>query len=82
VRDGQKSNMDAAGRETSGSLEPAAAFNRKSVPSSQDFKRTAQECRTLASRCVDPMERAMLRGIAEQWERLAHRRGQKEAQAW
>jgi hypothetical protein len=49
------------------------------MPTSFDYWQNADECKKVASKCVDAMERAMLRGIAEQWVRIAEHKARREA---
>jgi hypothetical protein len=52
-----------------------------SVPTSQHYKRRAEECRALAEQAHDQHERASILRIARQWELLAEYKEYKEKEA-
>jgi hypothetical protein len=41
------------------------------VTSSKDFRRNAEECRSLASKTTHPEEKAQWLKLAEEWTRMA-----------
>jgi hypothetical protein len=41
------------------------------MPSFEDYKQRAQECRSLARQTTDPIERQELMQMAAQWDNLA-----------
>jgi hypothetical protein len=49
------------------------------MPTAEDYKRSADECRRLAEQVQDSIERETLLKMAEQWDRLARRKTQVEA---
>jgi hypothetical protein len=49
------------------------------MPTAEDYKRSAEECRRLAEQVQDPIERETILKMAEQWDRLARRKVQIEA---
>jgi hypothetical protein len=49
------------------------------MPTSEHYKRRAEECRALAEQAHDEDERATILRMAEQWERLAEHKAKKEA---
>jgi hypothetical protein len=49
------------------------------MPTAEDYKRSAEECRRLAEQVQDPIERETILKMAEQWDRLARRKLQIEA---
>jgi hypothetical protein len=56
-------------------------FALGSVPTSQHYKRRAEECRALAEQAHDQHERASILRIARQWELLAEYKEYKEKEA-
>jgi hypothetical protein len=49
------------------------------MPTAEDYKRSAEECRRPAEQVQDPIERETILKMAEQWDRLARRKMQIEA---
>jgi hypothetical protein len=49
------------------------------MPTSEHYKRRAEECRVLAAQAHDESERAIILKIAERWERLADHKAKIEA---
>jgi hypothetical protein len=49
------------------------------MPTAEDYKRSADECRRLAEQVQDSIERETILKMAEQWDRLARRKAQIEA---
>jgi hypothetical protein len=48
------------------------------MPTSEDYKRSAEECRQFAGQTTDQVEREGLLRMAEQWARLAEHKAKKE----
>jgi hypothetical protein len=49
------------------------------MPTAEDYKRSADECRHLAEQVQDSIERETILRMAGQWDRLARRKAQIEA---
>jgi hypothetical protein len=49
------------------------------MPTAEEYKRSAEECRRVAEQVHDPIERRAILRMAEQWDRLARRKTQMEA---
>jgi hypothetical protein len=49
------------------------------MPTAEDYTRRAQECRQIAEQVQDAIERGTILRMAEQWDRLARRKAQIEA---
>jgi hypothetical protein len=49
------------------------------MPTSEDYRRNAEECRRLAKLATDESERASHTKMALQWDELAKRMGDVEA---
>lgn len=49
------------------------------MPSSEEYKRSAEECRRAADQAEDEIERETLLRMAEQWYRLAEYKAKIEA---
>ena len=48
------------------------------MPTSKDYKRSAEECRRLAEQAHDQIEREALLTMAAQWDRLAEYKAKTE----
>jgi hypothetical protein len=48
------------------------------MPTSEDYKRSAEECRRLAQQAHDDIEREALLRMAAQWDRLAQHKAKVE----
>jgi hypothetical protein len=48
------------------------------MPTSEHYRKRAEECRRLAEQAHDAHERATILRMAEQWERLAEHKAKKE----
>jgi len=57
----------------------AANCGRKRMPSSEDYRRKAEECRRLVELTADEFERASHIKMATQWDQLAKRMAEVEA---
>jgi hypothetical protein len=49
------------------------------MPTSEDYKRSAEECRKLASHATEAIERETLLRMADQWQRFVEHKAKKEA---
>jgi hypothetical protein len=49
------------------------------MPTAEEYKRSAEECRRIAEQVHDPLERGIILRMAEQGDRLAGRKTQIEA---
>ena len=49
------------------------------MPTAEDYKRSADECRRVAEQVQDSIERETILKMAEQWDRLARSKAQIEA---
>jgi hypothetical protein len=49
------------------------------MPTAEEYKRSAEECRRVAEQVDDPIERQAILRMAEQWDRLARRKTQIES---
>jgi len=49
------------------------------LPTAEEYRRSAEECRRLAGETPDKVERTTLLRMAAQWERLAEYKAKKEA---
>jgi hypothetical protein len=50
------------------------------MPTAEQYRATAQQCRRVAGRTEDRDERAALLRIAAQWDRLADHKARKDAE--
>jgi hypothetical protein len=48
------------------------------MPTSEEYRQSAKECRRLAAEAQDEHERATLLGMARQWDRLAEHKANLE----
>jgi hypothetical protein len=51
------------------------------MPTSEQYRQKAEECRQLAKDTHDQVEREALLRMSAQWARLAEHKGRKEAEA-
>ena len=59
----------------------AEAYAREQrMPTSEQYKRRAEECRALAEQTHDDHERASILRMAEQWDILAKHKAKKETE--
>ena len=49
------------------------------MPTAEEYKQSAEECRRIAEQVHDPLERGIILRMAEQGDRLARRKTQMEA---
>jgi hypothetical protein len=50
------------------------------MPTAEDYRKSAQECRSHAKESHDTHERETLLRMAAQWDRLAEHKARKEAE--
>jgi hypothetical protein len=50
------------------------------MPSAEQYRKSADQCRRVADRTEDRTEREALRRIATQWDRLAEHKARAEAE--
>ena len=50
------------------------------MPTSDQYRRSADQCRRIADNTVDRTEREALRRTANQWDRLADHKSRKESE--
>jgi hypothetical protein len=50
------------------------------MPTAEQYRKSAQQCRDVAGRTEDRLERESLLRIATQWDRLAEHKARKDAE--